>query len=116
MTKEYDLILTQIPRTAETDVKLIYNLMLALEQTDAVVIALIDNDYTLELEKELDAMTEIFKKRHDNVYFISATGNAKEIIENDGLFEELVQTIKDSKDIPLDDYELDEAYTIGFDD
>ena len=86
--------------------------MLSLEQTDAVVIALIDNDYT----PELDAMTEIFKERHDNVYFISATGNAKEIIENDELFDELVQTIKDSKDIPLDDYDLDEAYTIGFDD
>lgn len=116
MTKEYHLILTQIPRTAETDAKLIYNLMLSLEQTDAVVITLIDNDYTPELEKELDAMTEIFKERHDNVYFISATGNAKEIIENDELFDELVQTIKDSKDIPLDDYDLDEAYTIGFDD
>lgn len=67
-------------------------------------------------EKEADAMTEIFKERHDNVYFISATGNAKEIIENDELFDELVQTIRDSKDIPLDDYDLDEAYTIGFDD
>lgn len=112
MTKEYHLILTQIPRTADTDVKLIYNLMLSLEKTDAVVVALIDNDYTPELEKELDVMKEVFKEQHDNVYFISAIGNAQDIIENDASFDELVQIIKDSKDIPLDDYELDEAFVL----
>ena len=33
-------------------------------------------------------------------------------MEDDTLFEDFYQIIKDSKDIPLDDYELDEAFVL----
>lgn len=111
MTKEYDLILAQLPITLPKRTSLVYNMMLAQYKTDALVVALIDNDYTPELENELNSMKEKFKE-YDNIYFISATGNALDIMEDDTLFEEFYQIIKDSKDIPLDDYELDEAFVL----
>lgn len=111
MTKEYDLILAQLPITLPKRTSLVYNMMLAQYKTDALVVALIDNDYTPELEDELNAMKEKFKE-YDNIYFISATGNVLDIMEDDTLFEEFYQIIKDSKDIPLDDYELDEAFVL----
>lgn len=111
MTKEYDLILAQLPITLPKRTSLVYNMMLAQYKTDALVVALIDNDYTTELENELNSMKEKFKE-YDNIYFISATGNALDIMEDDTLFEKFYQIIKDSKDIPLDDYELDEAFVL----
>lgn len=111
MTKEYDLILAQLPITLSKRTSLVYNMMLAQYKTDALVVALIDNDYTPELEDELNSMKEKFKE-YDNIYFISATGNAFDIMEDDTLFEEFYQIIKDSKDIPLDDYELDESFVL----
>lgn len=111
MTKEYDLILAQLPITLPKRTSLVYDMMLAQYKTDALVVALIDNDYTPELEKELNSMKEKFKE-YDNIYFISATGNALDIMEDDTLFEKFYQIIKDSKDIPLDDYELDEAFVL----
>lgn len=94
MTKEYDLILAQLPITLPKRTSLVYNMMLAQYKTD-----------------ELNSMKEKFKE-YDNIYFISATGNALDIMEDDTLFEEFYQIIKDSKDIPLDDYELDEAFVL----
>ena len=111
LTKEYDLILAQLPISLPKRTSLVYNMMLAQYKTDALVVALIDNDYTPELENELNSMKEKFKE-YDNIYFISATGNALDIMEDDTLFEEFYQIIKDSKDIPLDDYELDEAFVL----
>lgn len=111
MTKEYDLILAQLPITLPKRTSLVYDMMLAQYKTDALIVALIDNDYTPELENELNSMKEKFKE-YDNIYFISATGNALDIMEDDTLFEEFYQIIKDSKDIPLDDYELDEAFVL----
>ena len=111
LTKEYDLILAQLPISLPKRTSLVYNMMLAQYKSDALVVALIDNDYTPELENELNSMKEKFKE-YDNIYFISATGNALDIMEDDTLFEEFYQIIKDSKDIPLDDYELDEAFVL----
>ena len=56
MTKEYDLILAQLPITLPKRTSLVYNMMLAQYKTDALVVALIDNDYTPELENELNSM------------------------------------------------------------
>lgn len=109
MTKEYLLILTQIPIPFKTMGKLRITLMAT--QYDAVVVALFDKDYTPKLDKELNLMRELYKK-YDNTYFISAVGNAQDIFEDDTLFNEFAQSVKDSKDIPLDDYELDEAFVL----
>lgn len=109
MRKEYLLILTQIPIPFKTMDKLRITLMAT--QYDAVVVALFDKDYTPELDKELNHMRELYKK-YDNTYFISAVGNAQDIFEDDTLFNEFAQSVKDSKEIPLDDYELDESYVI----
>lgn len=105
MTKEYLLILTQIPIPFKTMDKLRITLMAT--QYDAVVVALFDKDYTPKLDKELNLMRELYKK-YDNTYFISAVGNVQDIFEDDTLFNEFAQSVKDSKEIPLDDYELDE--------
>ena len=84
MTKEYLLILTQIPIPFKTMDKLRITLMAT--QYDAVVVALFDKDYTPKLDKEFNLMRELYKK--------------------------YAQSVKDSKEIPLDDYELDESYVI----